>query len=86
MGYIVDLILTLCGVFGPHGDVLPSGAPAVINNFAGSSLKTSIHNDISSFIRTVPQFQYYDNDVVMAKIIDLISRNCDPPPGHATYK
>jgi hypothetical protein len=22
----------------------------------------------------------------MAKIIDLISRNCDPPPGHATYK
>ena len=81
MGYIVDLTLILCGVFGSHGNVLPSEAPSVINSFAGSSVKTSIHNDISSFIRTVPQFQYYDNDVVMAKIIDLISRNCDPPPG-----
>ncbi|KAF8489076.1 hypothetical protein F5888DRAFT_1210533 [Russula emetica] len=86
MGYIVDLTVILCGVFGSHGNVSPSGAQSVINNFANSSLKTSIHNDISSFIRTVPQFQYYDNDVVLAKIIDLISRNCDPPPGNATYK
>jgi len=86
MGYIVDLTVILCGVFGPHGSVSASGAQSVINNFANSSLKTSIHNDISSFIRTVPQFQYYDNDVVMAKIIDLISRNCDPPPSNATYK
>jgi hypothetical protein len=86
MGYIVDLTVILCGVFGSHGNVSRSGAQSVINNFADSSLKTSIHNDISGFIRTVPQFQYYDNDVVMAKIIDLISRNCDPPPGNATYK
>jgi hypothetical protein len=86
MGYIVDLTIILCGVFGSRGDVSPSRAPSVINSFSGSTHKTSIHNDISSFIRTVPQFQYYDNDVVMAKIIDLISRNCDPPPGNATYK
>jgi hypothetical protein len=86
MGYIVYLTVILCGVFGSHGDVLPSGAQSVINDFASSSLKTSIHDDISSFIRTVPQFEYYDNDVVMAKIIDLISRNCDPPLGNATYK
>jgi hypothetical protein len=86
MGYIVDLTVILCGVFGSHGNVSPSGAQSVINIFADSSLKTSIHNDISGFIRTVPQFQYYDNDVVMAKIIDLISRNCDPLPGNATYK
>lgn len=86
MGYIIDLTVILCGIFGPHGNVSPSGAQSVINNFTNSSLKTRIHNDISSFIRTVPQFQYYDNDVVMAKIIDLISRNCDPPPSNATYK
>ena len=86
MGYIVDLTVILCGVFGPHGNVSPSGVQSVINNFANSSLKTSIHSDISSFIRTVPQFQYYDNDVVMAKVIDLISRNCDPPPSNARYK
>jgi hypothetical protein len=86
MGYIVDLTVILCGVFGSHGNVSPSGAQSVINDFANSRFKTSIHNDLSSFIRTVPQFEYYDNDVVMAKIIDLISRNCDPPLGNATYK
>jgi hypothetical protein len=86
MGYVVDLTVILCGVFGSHGNVSPSGAKSVINNFVGSSLKTSIHNDISSFIRTVPQFQYGDNDIVMAKIIDLISRNCNPPSDDATYK
>ena len=81
MGYIVDLTLVLCGVFGSHGNVPPSGAQPVINNFAGSRLKKRIHNDISNFIRMVPQgqFQHYENDVVMEKIIDLISRNCDPP-------
>jgi hypothetical protein len=86
MGYIVDLTRVLCDVFESHGHVSRSGVQSVINNFASSSLKTSIHNDISSFIRTVPQFQYYDNDVVMAKVIDLISRNCGPPSGNATYK
>ena len=86
MGYIVDLILVLCGVFGPQGDVSPSRAQSVIDHHASSSLKASIHSDISSFIRTVPQFQYHDNDVVMTKITDLISRNCDPPPGNAVYK
>ena len=86
MGYIVDLTVILCGVFGSHSNASPSGAQSVINNFASSSLKTSIHNDISGFIRTVKEFEYDDNDLVMAKIIDLISRNCDPPPGNAMYK
>ena len=86
MGYIVDLTLILCGVFGAHGNVSPNVTQSVMNNFASSRLKTNIHNDISSFIRTVPQFQYFDNDVVMTKITDLISRNSDPPPGNAPYK
>ena len=74
VGYIVDLALILCRVFRSPGNVSPGEVQSVINNFAGSSLKTRIHNDISSFIRTVPQLQYHDNDVVMAKIGDLISR------------
>ena len=86
MGYIVDLTVILCDIFGSRGNVSPSGAQSVINKFGSSSLKTSIHSDISSFIRTVPQFQYGDKDVVMAKIIDLISRNCNPPSDDATYK
>lgn len=86
MGYIVDLTLILCDVFRSHGNVSLSGAKSVVNNFAGSGLKTKIHNDISSFIRVVPRFEYNDNDVVMTKITDLISRNCDPPPSNATHK
>jgi len=86
MGYIVDLTVILCDVFGSHRDVSRSEAQSVINKFGSSSLRTSIHNDISGFIRTVPQYHYGDNDVVMAKIIGLISRNCDPPPANATYK
>jgi hypothetical protein len=83
VGYIVDLTLILCSVFRSPGNVSPGEVQSAINNFAGSSLKTSIHNDISSFITTVPQLQYHDNDVVMAKIRDLISGNCDPPRGDA---
>jgi hypothetical protein len=83
VGYIVDLTLILCRVFGSPGNVSPGGVQSAINSFAGSSLKTSIHNDISNFIRAVPQFQYHDNDVVIAKIKDLTLRNCDPPRGNA---
>ena len=83
MGYIVDLILILYGGFGSHGNVSTSGIESGINSFA-SGAKTSIHNDISSFIQSVLQFQYHDRDMVLSKIIDLILQNCDPPPG--TYK
>ena len=76
VGYIVDLILILCSVLSSPGNVSPDEVPSVINDFVGSGLKTSIHNDISSFIRTVPQLQHYDNDVVMEKVVDLISKNC----------
>lgn len=78
-GYIVDLTLILCSIFGSPGNVSPSGVQSAINDYASSSLRRSIHNDISSFIRTVPQFQYHDNDVIIAKTKDLTLRNCDPP-------
>ena len=74
MGYIVDLTLILCRSFGSQGNASPSKVQSAISSF--TSLKTSIHNDISSFIQAVPQFDHYDSDIVMAKIIDLISRNC----------
>ena len=71
MGYIVDLTLILCDVFESHGNVSLSRAKSVVYSFAGSGLKTRIHNDISSLIRAVPRFEYNDNDIVMTKIIDL---------------
>ncbi|KAI0276096.1 hypothetical protein BGY98DRAFT_736516 [Russula aff. rugulosa BPL654] len=82
VGYIIDLLLILCRVFSSR-NVSPGEVQSAINNFAGSSLKTSIHKDISSFITTVPQFQYHDNDVIIAKITDLTLRNCDPPWSNA---
>ena len=83
VGYIVDLTLILCRVFRSPGNVSRGDVQSAINNFASSGLKTSIHSDISSFITTVPQFQYHDNDVIIAKIKDLTLRNCDPPWGNA---
>lgn len=82
VGYIVDLTLILCSVFKSPGNVSPSQVQTAMNGF-GSGLKTSVHAEISRFIRTVPKFNYYDNDVVLEKIIDLIKQNCDPPFGNA---
>jgi hypothetical protein len=79
VGYIVDLTLILCSVFKSPGNVSPSKVQSVMNNFAGSGLKTSLHDEIRSFIGTVPIFKYGDNDVVMEKIIDLIRQYCDLP-------
>jgi hypothetical protein len=79
MGYIVDLTLVLCSVFRFPGNVSPSKVQSVMNNFAGSGLKTSIHAEIKSFLRTVPLLEYHNKDVVMEKIIDLIRQYCDLP-------
>ena len=77
VGYIVDLTLILCGVFGSPGNVLSSKVQSVKNKFSGSGLKANIHAEISRFIETVPKFKYHEYDVVMAKITDLITQKCD---------
>ena len=82
VAYIVDLTLILCDVFGCHGNVSPSGVQSIMNDFASSSPKTSIHAEICRFLNTVHQFEYQDNDVVLAKIIDLIRRSCDSSSTH----
>jgi hypothetical protein len=84
VGYIIDLTLILCRVFSSR-NVSLGEVQSQINNFAISSLKTRIHNDIRSFITTVPQYQFQDNDVVIAKISDLTLRNCDPPWSDAPH-
>ena len=77
VGYIVDLALILCCVFSSSDNMSPGEVRSVINNFAGSSSKTSIHAEICHFFKTVHRFEYQENDVVLAKIIDLIRQNCD---------
>ncbi|KAH9998769.1 hypothetical protein BJV77DRAFT_711572 [Russula vinacea] len=75
VGYIVDLTLILCRVFRSSGNVLPNEVQLVMNNFADSSLKKSIHTQIYRFIESMTTFEHHDNDVVMEKIIDLIRQN-----------
>jgi hypothetical protein len=75
--YIVNLTLILCGVFGRHGNVSPSGVQSIMNDLAGSSPRTNIHAEICSFLNRVNRFEYKDNDVVLTKIIDLIRQNCE---------
>jgi hypothetical protein len=79
VGYIVDLTLILCGVFGSPGNVSSSNVQSVKNQFANSGLKMNIHAEIRRFIETVPKFKYHENDVVLVKITDLIKQNCDLP-------
>ena len=75
VGYIVDLTLILCRVFRSSGNVSPNEVQLVMNNFADSSLKKSIHTQIYRFIESMTTFEHHDNDVVMEKIIDLIRQN-----------
>ena len=82
VGYIIDLTLILCRVFSSR-NVSPGEVQSAINDFSGSSLKASIHNDIRSFITTVQKFEFHNNDVIIAKIKDLTLRNCDPPWNNA---
>lgn len=80
VGYIIDLILILCGVFGSPGNVLINKVQSVKNKFASSGLKKTIHAEIRRFIETVPKFKYHENDIVVAKIADMIAQNCDLLP------
>ncbi|KAI0270895.1 hypothetical protein BGY98DRAFT_230897 [Russula aff. rugulosa BPL654] len=80
VAYIVDLTIILCDFFDRHGNVSLSGAQSIMGDFASSSLKTTIHAEICHFLKTAPLFElgfeYQDSDIVLAKIIDLIRRNC----------
>ena len=84
-GYIADLTLILCSVFKFPGNVSCGEVQSVIDNFTGSSLKTSTHVEIRSFFcRTVHQFEEdHDTDIVATKICDLILMNCNKPFGNA---
>jgi hypothetical protein len=76
VAYIVDLTLILCGVFGSP-NVSSSKVQSVKDNFARSEFKSNIHVEIRRFIETVPKFKYYDNDIIVEKIIDLVTQNSD---------
>jgi hypothetical protein len=81
MGYIVDLIVILDGIFRlAAGRVSVNKAQAAMDRHVSSGRRDMIHGDINSFVTetfaigfTVPQ-----RDLVLEKIIDLIRTYCVP--------
>ena len=81
MGYIVDLTAILCALFTSPGDVTTNGVQSAVKDFVDSGCKSTIHANISSFIAAGPALMYFERDVVMEKVIDLIKQFCVPPHG-----
>ncbi|KAI0293732.1 hypothetical protein B0F90DRAFT_1761004 [Multifurca ochricompacta] len=87
MGYIVDLMVILNGTFSANsgsGYLSVSDLQAVMERHISSGHRDTIHRDIRSFVTeaftirlSVPQ-----KDLVLEKIIDLITQFCVPPSGN----
>jgi len=79
VGYIVDLIIILHGLFvSTHNDVSACKVQEVINHHVESGLQKRIHHDIRCFITDGGPFTYRGNDIVVEKMIDLIKKFCVP--------
>ncbi|KAI0246858.1 hypothetical protein BJV78DRAFT_1364569 [Lactifluus subvellereus] len=75
IGYVVDLTVILYHVFKSSRDVSTPLVRSATTNFARSSYKNEIHNNIREFVTAVPVFarMHLERDVFMEKIIDLIT-------------
>ncbi|KAH9172756.1 hypothetical protein EDB89DRAFT_859458 [Lactarius sanguifluus] len=82
MAYIVDLTVILHGLFVPTRSVSAKKVQSAVKNYAESSSRSLIHDDIRNFVTEIPSaYQTYQKkDTIMEKIIDLIKQNCVPTP------
>ncbi|KAH9041168.1 hypothetical protein EDB84DRAFT_1474613 [Lactarius hengduanensis] len=82
MAYIVDLTVILHGLFVHTRSVSATKVQSAVNNYAESSSRSLIHDDIRNFVTEIPSaYQtYQEKDTIMEKIIDLIKQNCVPTP------
>jgi len=74
MGYIVDLTVVLSSVFESTGNVSPDSLRLTIKDLVDSGRKTRIHAEIRNFVRVTSAFTYYGHDLIMERIIDLITQ------------
>jgi len=74
MGYIVDLTVVLSSVFESTGDVSPDSLQLTIKDLVDTGRKTRIHNEIRNFVRVTSAFAHYGHDLIMERIIDLITQ------------
>ena len=80
MGYIVDLTAVLSGVFESTSDISPGSVQLVIKDLVNSGRKTKIHTEICNFVSVTSAFtSYHGHDLIMERIIDLITQFCVLP-------
>jgi len=81
MGYIVDLTVILNDIFRTNaGFVSLDAAQLAINRQIEYGRRDRIHRDIRIFVNeTFAIFTVVQRDLVLEKIIDLITQYCVPP-------
>lgn len=87
MGYIVDLMVILDGIFCmAAGDMSPKDAQQVFERHVKSGRRDAIHRDIRSFIKEAFEIKFSarvpQKDLFLERIIDLIKQFCVPPSGN----
>ena len=78
VGYIVDLIIILHGLFVSTHDVSACKVQEVMNDHVESGLQKCIRHDVRRFITDEGQFTYRGNDFVVEKMMNLIKKFCVP--------
>jgi hypothetical protein len=81
MGYIVDLMVILDGIFRiAAGFVSENEAETAMERHVSSGRRDRIHGDINSFVTETfaIRFAVPQKDLVLDKIIDLIQTYCVP--------
>ena len=81
MGYIVNLIVILDGMFRTAArNTMENTTQEVMGNHIGSGRRDNIHQDIRRFVEeTFPVRFNLQKDSVLEKIIELIRQYCVPP-------
>jgi hypothetical protein len=82
MGYIVDLTVILDAIFSAaSGDVSQEDVLLVIDRHVSSGKKDKIHRHVQGFVTQAfdMRFSVPQNDLILERIIDLISESCATP-------
>ena len=79
MTYIVDLTVILHRLFLSTRRVSATKVQSAVRDYAKGSSRSQIHEEIQNFVKVAQNQLFYQNkDMMMEKIIDLITQNCTP--------
>ncbi|KAF8264369.1 hypothetical protein EI94DRAFT_1788047 [Lactarius quietus] len=86
MGYIVDLVVILDGIFNTTCDGSLENVQLAIDSHVSSGNKDKIHRDIREFVTGNFEWGFYlqHTDLILEKIIDLIQHYVSTPTGNTS--